>query len=140
MSDTAPPSEAPVRTFADRVRRERRNGFSARRAPHERKAGAEQPASDHSAPTAEAPSQDFADRVRHERGNNMFLVRGNDSTGRAAWYFVLVDPAKKVAFRKAFSGQVELNAYGRIIASGYGADPPTSVRERMKIEYGFTGE
>jgi hypothetical protein len=78
--------------------------------------------------------------VRRERGSNLFLVRGNDSTGRAAWYFVLVDPAKKSAFRKAFSGQVELTAYGRIINSGYGTDPPASVMERMKTEYGFTGE
>jgi hypothetical protein len=82
----------------------------------------------------------FADRVRRERSDNVFLVRGNDSTGRAAWYFLLVDPAKKAAFRKAATGQVELNAYGRVIASGYGTDPPPEVRERMKTEYGFTGE
>jgi hypothetical protein len=96
--------------------------------------------SDPNAPTSEAPARSYADRVRRERGNNVFLVRGNDSTGRPAWYFVLVDPAKKAAFRKAFSGQLQLNAYGRILASGYGADPPDDVRERMKTEYGFTGE
>lgn len=82
----------------------------------------------------------FADRVRRERSDNVFLVRGNDSTGRAAWYFLLVDPAKKAAFRKAATGQLELNAYGRVVASGYGNDPPSDVRERMKTEYGFTGE
>src|SRR5213075_1271701 len=77
----------------------------------------------------------FADKVRRERANNLFLVRGNDSTGRAAWYFVLVDPAKRTSFRKASAGQLELNAYGRIVASGYGTDPPADVRERMKTEY-----
>ncbi|MBN9119865.1 MAG: hypothetical protein J0I06_12010 [Planctomycetes bacterium] len=82
----------------------------------------------------------FVDKIRRERANNLFLVRGNDSTGRAAWYFVLVDPAKKAAFRRAAVGQLELNAYGRIVASGYGADPPSDVRERMKTEYGFTDE
>ncbi len=82
----------------------------------------------------------FADRVRRERSNNVFLVRGNDSTGRPAWYFLLVDPAKRAAFRKAAADQLELNAYGRIIASGYGTGPPEVVRERMKTEYGFTGE
>ena len=82
----------------------------------------------------------FVDRIRRERAGNVFLVRGNDSTGRAAWYFVLVDPAKKAAFRKAAAGQLELNAYGRIIASGYGTDPPDDVRRRMKDEYGFAGE
>jgi len=85
-------------------------------------------------------SMSFADRVRRERANNVFLVRGNDSTGRPAWYFLLVDPAKKAAFRKAAKGQLELNAYGRIIASGYGDDPPDDVRERMKTEYGFMSE
>jgi hypothetical protein len=82
----------------------------------------------------------FADKIRRERANNLFLVRGNDSTGRAAWYFVLVDPAKKAAFHRAATGQLELNAYGRIVASGYGTDPPADVRERMKTEYGFAGE
>ena len=96
--------------------------------------------SDADTSTSERPVRSYADRVRRERADNVFLVRGNDSTGRPAWYFVLVDPAKKAAFRKAFSGQVELNAYGRIIASGYGTDPPADVRERMKTEYGFTGE
>jgi hypothetical protein len=96
--------------------------------------------SDSNTPTSERPTRSYADRVRRERADNVFLVRGNDSTGRPAWYFVLVDPAKKAAFRKAFTGQVELNAYGRILASGYGTDPPADVRERMKTEYGFTGE
>lgn len=86
------------------------------------------------------PARSYADRVRGERGNNVFLVRGADSTGRPAWYFVLVDPAKRAAFRKAFSGTLELNAYGRVLASGYGADPPGDVRARMATEYGFTGE
>jgi hypothetical protein len=140
VSDAAPTTKAPMRSFVERIRHERRNGFPSRRAPQDRKPDAERPAGDPNAPTSEAPPHDFAERVRRERGNNMFLVRGNDSTGRAAWYFVLVDSAKKTAFRKAFTGQVELNAYGRIIASGYGADPPTGVRDRMKAEYGFTGE
>jgi hypothetical protein len=96
--------------------------------------------SEPNAPGSERPVRSYADRVRRERGNNVFLVRGNDSTGRAAWYFVLVDPAKKAAFRKAFTGQLQLNAYGRILASGYGTDPPADVRERMKTEYGFNGE
>ncbi|AMV29540.1 hypothetical protein VT84_34415 [Gemmata sp. SH-PL17] len=82
----------------------------------------------------------FADRVRRERATNVFLVRGNDSTGRAAWYFLLVDPAKRTAFQRASSGELELNAYGRVIASGYGTDPPADVSARMKTEYGFTGE
>ncbi|MBP3959083.1 hypothetical protein J8F10_27885 [Gemmata sp. G18] len=82
----------------------------------------------------------FADRVRRERAGNVFLVRGNDSTGRAAWYFLLVDPAKRTAFQRASAGELELNAYGRIIASGYGAGPPAAVRARMRTEYGFTGE
>ncbi len=58
----------------------------------------------------------------------------------AAWYFLLVAPAKRAAFRKASSGELELNAHGRIIASGYDTDPPEDVRERMKTEYGFVGE
>lgn len=53
---------------------------------------------------------------------------------------MLVAPAKRAAFRKASSGELELNAHGRIIASGYDTDPPEDVRERMKTEYGFVGE
>ncbi|HEY1188089.1 MAG TPA: hypothetical protein VGE74_10555 [Gemmata sp.] len=82
----------------------------------------------------------FVDRVRRERSSNLFLVRGRDATGRAAWYFLLVDPGKRAAFRKASAGELALNAYGRIVASGYGTDPPAEVRERMRAEYGFTNE
>jgi hypothetical protein len=83
----------------------------------------------------------FAERVRREQAKrNMFLVRGNDSQGRQAWYFVLIAPGKTAAFQKAVTGQLELTKYGKIICSGFGKDPPQDVRERMKTEYGFNSE
>ncbi len=68
----------------------------------------------------------------------IYLIRGGDSTGRAAWYYVEVDREKKAQFEHdAKQGQIQLTEYGKIIISGYGEEPPQSVRKRMKDEYGF---
>jgi hypothetical protein len=83
----------------------------------------------------------FADRVRRERARDVLLVRINHSADGPAWYYLLVDPGKKAAFRRAVNGSdgFDLTDYGRVVASGHGTDPPAAVRERMKTEYGFTG-
>jgi hypothetical protein len=83
-------------------------------------------------------SKSFADIVQSSRADCIYLVRGNDSTGRAAWYYVMVDKLKKRIFESdAKKGQIQLTDYGKIIISGYGEEAPNSVKQRMKDEYGF---
>lgn len=80
----------------------------------------------------------FAESVASSRTDCVYLIRGNDSTGRAAWYYVLVDKPKKRVFEtEARKGPVLLTDYGKIIISGYGEEAPDDVKKRMKDEYGF---
>ena len=85
----------------------------------------------------------FADRVRKEKtemqaAKDMYLVRGNDSTEKPAWYYLRVAQPKQRRFElDARKGQIQLTDYGKIIISGYGKEVPEHVRKRMKDEYGF---
>jgi hypothetical protein len=72
------------------------------------------------------------------RPDSIYLVRGSDSTGRAAWYYLMVEKLKKRLFEvEAKKGQIQMTDYGKIIVSGYGEYPPPDVKKRMKDEYGF---
>jgi hypothetical protein len=84
----------------------------------------------------------FAERIgrhsRYYRPSKIYLIRGNDSTGQPAWYYLCIDRGKKHRFElSATMGQIQLTDFGRIIISGYGEYPPPEVKKRMKDEYGF---
>ncbi|MDE2101341.1 MAG: hypothetical protein KGL39_29105 [Patescibacteria group bacterium] len=83
----------------------------------------------------------FAQVALQSRGDTVYLVHGGeDHTGQAAWYFILVDSAKVRAFLKAIdSGTADLQSYGTILESGYGKEPPYSVLQHMREQYGYTG-
>ncbi|WP_020474367.1 hypothetical protein [Zavarzinella formosa] len=83
------------------------------------------------------PPGTFVTRLR-KSPNNIFLVRGNDSTSRKAWYYLQVRPERKMLFEKAVGkGSILLNDFGRVILSGYGENPPDNVRDQMRADYGF---
>lgn len=78
-----------------------------------------------------------AERMRNNP-HNLFLVRGNDSTGRKAWYYLQVQRGKVSQFEKQIATtSVKLTDFGQIILSGYGEDPPPDAIEKMKREYDF---
>lgn len=78
-----------------------------------------------------------AERMRNNP-HNLFLVRGNDSTGRKAWYYLQVQRGKVTQFEKQIATTtVKLTEFGTIILSGYGENPPPDAVERMKREYDF---
>jgi hypothetical protein len=69
--------------------------------------------------------------------HNMRGVLAKDSTGREAYYYIMVDDHKMPAFEKALSsGSLKLTDYGKIIASGYGA-PSAETKQKMFDEYEF---
>ena len=80
----------------------------------------------------------FAQKLQSSRAEGIFLVRGKDPAGRAAWYYVEVDKAKRDFFAKHAHATFNLLDYGRIIISGFGEHPPADVVTRMKDEYGFS--
>jgi hypothetical protein len=80
----------------------------------------------------------FVERLKADSSADIYLIRGNDSTGRPAWYYLRAHRGKKVAFETASKrGNVQLTEYGTIILSGYGKTPPPDVVARMSAEYGF---
>ena len=79
----------------------------------------------------------FVYRLMQSTAHNMRGVLAKDSTGREAYYYIMVDNHKIPAFEKALgTGSLKLTDYGKIIASGYGK-PSTETKQKMLDEYGF---
>ncbi len=69
----------------------------------------------------------------------IYLVHGDDN-GRNAWYYILVDRLKVQMFLKAMkSPTINLDDYGKVLYSAYGDNPPESVTQKLKDEYGIEG-
>lgn len=88
--------------------------------------------------TTETPPRpkSFADRIVNS-GRLVYLVRGRDND-RPAWYYVLLDRRKVALFLgrlKSKDGSVQLLDYGKILASGWGENPPDDVKKRINTEY-----
>jgi len=70
-------------------------------------------------------------------GQFIYLVKGVDA-GRNAWYYVLVERLKVQLFLKALNDEIiHLEKYGKILYSAYGDEPPASVTQSIKDEYGI---
>jgi hypothetical protein len=67
----------------------------------------------------------------------IYLVKGVDD-GRSAWYYVLVERVKLQLFLKALNDDIiHLENYGKILYSAYGDEPPKSITDSLKEEYGI---
>lgn len=71
--------------------------------------------------------------------DSVFLVRGADTSGEHAWYYVLVDKNKRAMF-KAQSGtdMLDITKFGKVLHSGYGEQPPEHIKKQMLEEYKFS--
>lgn len=81
----------------------------------------------------------FVEREIAKRGHHVHKLKAKDSSGRWAYYFILVEPHRASQFMKALegNGMIDLEDYGRVIASNYGEEPSQEVREMLKRRYGF---
>lgn len=69
-------------------------------------------------------------------GSLVFLVRGTDR-GRNAWHYVLVDKEKESDFSaKVKTGTIDVANFGKVLHSGWGKDPPDSMRRKIKMRFG----
>ena len=67
----------------------------------------------------------------------IYLVKGIDA-GRSAWYYVLVEKLKVQLFLKALTNEIiQLEQYGKVLYSAYGSEPPSSITQLIKNEYGI---
>ena len=82
--------------------------------------------------------QPSEDEVR-SLGHLVHKLKAKDSTGRWAYYFVLVMPDLEARFLKSIegSGFDDINNYGWVIASNYGEFPSNEVKAYLKEKYGF---
>lgn len=81
----------------------------------------------------------FVDQIIAKKGHLVHKLKAKDSTGRWAYYFVLVEPTREAAFMKAIEGDgmIDLEDYGKVIASCYGEEPNDEIRTMLKEKYGF---
>jgi hypothetical protein len=83
----------------------------------------------------------FANKTISQRGHLIHKVSATDSTGKRAYYFILVLPAKEAEFLKSLKkGKINIKDYGEVIASCYGETPTEEVRQLLKEKYGFDVE
>jgi hypothetical protein len=61
----------------------------------------------------------------------VYLVTAK-ADGKPAWYYLQVDEPKHKAFQKQLAtGSLDLAAYGTIVQSGWGEQPPEHIAEIM---------
>jgi hypothetical protein len=87
----------------------------------------------------EEKKRSFADQIIAKKGHLVHKLKAKDSTGRWAYYFVLVEPAREQAFLAALKSDetIDLEDFGKVIASCYGEEPNDQIKEELKERYGF---
>ncbi|QHG21302.1 hypothetical protein [Nostoc sp. ATCC 53789] len=74
------------------------------------------------------------------KGHLIHKLKAKDSTGRWAYYFILVEPSQEKEFLSALdsNADTDLNYYGEVIASNYGEEPSNEVKKLLREKYGFS--
>ena len=72
-------------------------------------------------------------------GHLIHKLKAKDTTGRWAYYFVLVFTPNEKAFMDAIvgDGTIDLEDFGEVVASCYGEEPNQEVKDYLKKEYDF---
>ncbi len=81
----------------------------------------------------------FVDKLISKKGHLIHKLKAKDSTGQWAYYFVLVEQSKEQSFMSALEANesIDLEDYGRVIASNYGEEPSDDIKKMLKEKYGF---
>lgn len=82
----------------------------------------------------------FTDDYIAERGDWVHKLKARDSTGRWAYYFVMVNPFREKSFLDALKSQeiINLEDFGSVIASCYGECPNDKVKKELSDRFGFS--
>jgi hypothetical protein len=72
-------------------------------------------------------------------GHLIHKIKAKDATGRWAYYFVLVMPERERVFLDVIKDgrNIDLEDYGKVIASCYGETPSQEIKNYLKHTYGF---
>lgn len=84
-------------------------------------------------------SRRFIDREIGLQGHLVHKLKAKDSTGEWAYYYVHVLPHRERDFMAAISGDgmIDLEDFGRVIASCYGEVPSQETLKFLEKAYGF---
>ena len=84
-------------------------------------------------------SKDYERRAISKLGFYVNKLKARDSTGRTAYYFVLVPPHLEAGFNRGITGagDIDMNNYGMVLASNYGDEPTLEIKNFLKELYGF---
>jgi hypothetical protein len=87
----------------------------------------------------EKTKRSHVDEIIARSGHLIHKLKAKDTTGRWAYYFVYVESSKERAFLAAIGGDgtIDLEHFGRVIASCYGETPTDEIRAFLKERYGF---
>lgn len=87
----------------------------------------------------ERKKRNYLEQFISREGQNIHKLKAKDSTGRWAYYFVLVLPRYEKIFLAAINGkgQINLEEHGTVIASCYGEQPNEEVKVLLREKYGF---
>lgn len=82
---------------------------------------------------------DYECRAISSLGHHVHKLKAKDTTGRWAYYFILVPPHREPVFLKAIEGNgtIDMEKYGMVIASSYGETPSEAVKNFLQEKYGF---
>jgi len=81
----------------------------------------------------------YVDRIISRKGHLIHKLKAKDSTGRWAYYFILVEPSMEHKFLAALDSNqsIDLENYGKVIASNYGEKPSDETIQMLSDKYGF---
>ncbi len=81
----------------------------------------------------------YKDEVISRSGHLIHKLKAKDSSGKWAYYFLLVPPDREKAFLQAIEGDgmIDLSHLGTVIASCYGESPSPEIKQYLKTRYGF---
>ncbi len=87
----------------------------------------------------EEKKRSFVDQIIAKKGHLIHKLKAKDTTGRWAYYFVLVEPARESAFLKSIDGDgtLDLEDFGKVVASCYGETPSDEIKTYLKEKFGF---
>ena len=76
-------------------------------------------------------SYTWKDRILHL----VCLIRSNDKI-KQTWHYIQVDENQVEAFKTCVSaGNIDIGDYGTILFSGWGPDPPESIKHQVDIQF-----
>lgn len=86
-----------------------------------------------------AEERSFVDKIIAKKAHLVHKLKAKDSTGRWAYYFILVEAPREKGFMEAIGGDgmIDLEEFGKVIASCYGEEPNDDVKKFLKEKYDF---